>query len=325
MGSSLRVATAASWLVTLGAGIAAGPARAQGRRRPSPPAARPAPAEQPVDIFDVARKLFKKTPPANPPDPDPQIDRSLQLSLAPGFGYKPSAGFIIGAPGISPSTSAIPRRPASRRPWSGASYSSKQQTSLTLSSGRRAAGTAGASTATTASSGPRRTATDWGPRRCRPIACTRSSPTSGSSIRRGTTCEERLRGRRVSLQLHTNVRPGDRGRPRVGRLRLRDLHRGERLRPGRAGVGGLRRGRDAGYPRQSDQRHRGWFASVAYQPSVKDLLGSMRPFRRRSLTCGRSSASRRTRVSGSRCGCRETWSGSGTAPYFDVPAIGMDT
>ena len=323
MGSRFRVATAASWLVILGAGLAAGPARAQVPQEAPPPAARPAPAEQPVDIFDVARKLFKD-PPANPPDPDSQIDRSLQLSVAPGFAYNPSAGFIIGASGTLSKYFGDPATTRISSAVAGASYSSKQQASLTFKFG--------------ASSGGNRWRFDgdnrfqWTSQDSYGLG-TGTSPadsvhTKFTYVRVYDAAWYRLAknlyaGGGVHYSLHTNVRPGTEGDPAWDDSDYVTYTEENGFDPEGQASAGLAVGVMLDTRDNPINATRGWFALVAYRPSVKTLFGSEASFQE-TLVDVRSFFSptkdRRHRLA---VWVQGDFTGSGAPPYFDVPALGV--
>ena len=98
MRSRLRATGVVLSLAALGLGAAAGTARAQSTEAAQPATPPQQPPDAQVDVFDIARRLFRD-PPATPPVPDPADERGYHLAFVPGFGYNPSAGFIIGASG----------------------------------------------------------------------------------------------------------------------------------------------------------------------------------------------------------------------------------
>ena len=327
MGSRVRVAAVALWLAALGLGAGAGLARAQGpdaapAQAPREPARQPAPGTQ-ADVFDILRRLFKD-PPATPPDQEPAADRSFQLSIMPGFGYNPSAGFIIGASGTLSSYFGDPATTRISSAVIGMSYSSKQQASLTMKFGASGSGN-----------------------RWRLDGDNRFQWTSQDSygLGTGTSPADRVYTRftfvRVTdglwyelgknlyagagfhYSLHTNVRPGDEGDPawEDSDYVVYSQQNGFNL-EGQTSAG-FSLGLMLDTRDNPINASRGWFATVGYRPSVKDLFGADAAFQETFMDV-RSFVSvtkdRRHRLA---AWVHGDFVASGTAPYFDIPALGV--
>jgi outer membrane protein assembly factor BamA len=324
MGSRVRVAAVALWLAALGLGVAAAVARAQGTEgAPADAARQQPPTDTQVDVFDALRRLFKG-PPANPPDQDAPDDRRLQLSIMPGFGYNPSAGFVVGASG---SLSDYFGDPATTRISSaviGVSYSTKHQASLTMKFG--------------ASSGNNRWRLDgdnrfqWTSQDSYGLG-TGTSPADSVYTRftfvRITDglwyelTKNWYAGAGFHYSLHTNVRPGTEGDPawEDSAYVVYSAQNGFNL-EGQTSAG-LSLGLMLDTRDNPINASRGWFATVGYRPSVKGLFGADAAFQGTFMDV-RSFVSvtkdRRHRLA---AWVHGEFAGSGTAPYFDLPALGV--
>ena len=323
MGRGLGFASVTLWLAVLGLGAAAGTAHAQGAEAAPPEAARPPAPETQVDVFDVLRRLFKD-PPAGPPVLDVPVDRGYQLSFIPGFGYNPSAGFIIGASG---NLSKYFGDPATTRISSaviGMSYSSKQQASLTAKFG--------------ASLGGNRWRFDgdnrfqWTSQDSYGLG-TGTSPADSVYTRftyvriwNGAWYEltrNLYAGAGVHYSLHTNVRPGNEDDPAwpdsayVAYTAQNGFDPESQTSAGFS-VGAMLDTRDSPI-----NASRGWLATVAYRPSIQNLFGGDAALQETYVDV-RSFVSvtkdRRQRIAMWVYGDFVT---SGTAPYFDLPAHGV--
>jgi len=127
MSSGIRAAAAVLAAAVLA--CAAAPASAQASAAQPAGAATQAPPADQVDVFDLLRRVFKD-PPANPPPAEDP--RQLRYTIMPGIGYNPSAGFIIGASGALSRYFGDPAVTRLSTAVIGASYSSRQQASLTF-------------------------------------------------------------------------------------------------------------------------------------------------------------------------------------------------
>jgi outer membrane protein assembly factor BamA len=322
MRSRLRVAAVAFWLAALGLGVAAGTARAQGEDAVPREPARQAPPEAQVDVFDVLRRLFKD-PPANPPDQEPPEDRSFQLSIMPGFGYNPSAGFVIGASGTLSNYFGDPATTRISSAVIGMSYSSKQQASLTMKFG--------------ASGRDNHWRVDgdnrfqWTSQDSYGLG-TGTSPADSVYTRftfvRITDAvwyelvKNLYAGAGIHYSLHANVRPGTEGDPAWEDSAYVDYSRRNGFDLKSQTSAGFSLGLMLDTRDNPVNASRGWFATVGYRPSIKDLFGADAAYQETFLDV-RSFVSltkdRRQRLA--------AWVhgdvvGSGTAPYFDVPALG---
>ena len=310
------------WLAAflLGTGAAA---RAQAVEAGRPEAAPQPPPETQVDIFDIARRLFKD-PPANPPDPEPQQDRGLQLSFAPGFGYNPSAGFIIGASG---NLSKFFGDPATTRISSavvGMSYSSKQQASLTLKFGASRGGN-----------------------RWRFDGDNRFQWTSQDSYGLGTgtasadsvytrftyvrifdaawyeVTKNVYAGAGFHYSLHTNVRPGNEDDPAWQDSAYVVYTRENGFDPESQTSAGFSLGAMLDTRDNPINASRGWFALVGYRPSFKDVLGSDAAFHETFVDVRSFFSLTKDRRQRLAAWVQGDFVGSGTPPYFDLPVLGV--
>lgn len=323
MGARLRIAAAASGLVILGIAASAGAASAQTVQAAQAVTTPQPPPEPQVDIFDIARKLYKD-PPANPPDPDPQIDRGLQLSLAPGFAYNPSAGFIIGASGSLSKYFGDPATTRISSAVAGASYSSKQQASLTFKFG-------------TSSSGNRwrfdgDNRLQWTSQDSYGLG-TGTAPSDGvytkfTYVRMFDAAWYKLvknlyAGGGFHYSLHTNVRPGTDGDPAWEDSDYVTYTEENGFDPEGQTSAGFAAGLMLDTRDNPINASRGWLALVAYRPSAKGLFGADASFQE-TLVDVRSFFSvtkdRRQRLA---VWVQGDFTGSGAPPYFDVPALGM--
>jgi hypothetical protein len=130
MGYRSRVAAVTLMMAALAGGYATAPASAQARE-PDPPSVAPQTAGgSDTDVFDVARRLLHKTPP-DPAQAKAWDYRKRMLAILPTFGYKPSSGFTIGASGSLTKYLGNPNTTRISSAVMGVSLSSKNQTSLT--------------------------------------------------------------------------------------------------------------------------------------------------------------------------------------------------
>jgi outer membrane protein assembly factor BamA len=135
MSSGIRAAAAVLAAAVLA--CAAAPASAQASAAQPSSTATQAPPDEQVDVFDLLRRVFKD-PPANPPPAEDP--RQLHYTIMPGMGYNPSSGFVIGASGALSKYFGDPAVTRLSTAVVGASYSSRQQASLTFRFGASSAG-----------------------------------------------------------------------------------------------------------------------------------------------------------------------------------------
>ena len=131
VGPGLRVAAASLWLAALALGAAAGTAHAQAAEDVTPRTPAQPPPDTQVDLFDVARRLLRKTPQGQAIQQawDP---RKLMLAVLPTVGYKPSTGFTIGATSNLAKYFGDPETTRISSAVVGLSFSTKKQTSFTM-------------------------------------------------------------------------------------------------------------------------------------------------------------------------------------------------
>ena len=323
MGIVLRSAIISLAAAVLGFGAAAAPARAQAAGGVPPDAS--AQAAQPVaqvDVFDVLRRLFRDAP-ADPSVAEPLDERRLQFTIMPGIGYNPSAGFVIGA---SANISKYFGDPATTRLSTavvGASYSSKQQASLTT-----------------------RFAMSGADNRWRLDGDNRFQWTSQNTYGLGTTTtpadlvdtkftfvriydvalyeltKHVYAGAGFHYSLHTNVRPYNEGDPAwedSAYVSYSDANGFDLKGQTSAGVSVNLMVDTRDNPINAS---RGWAANVSYRPFFKNVLGGDSSWQETYVDV-RSffslSKDRRQRLA--------VWAygdlgGGGTAPYFDLPYLG---
>jgi outer membrane protein assembly factor BamA len=323
MSSRLRIAAATSWLAVLALGVSAGPARARAVQEAQAVAAPQPPPEPQVDIFDIARKLFKD-PPANPPDPDSQIDSRLQLSFAPGFAYNPSAGFIIGASGALSKYFGDPATTRISSAVAGASYSSKQQASLTFKFGASTSGNRWRF------DGDNRF--QWTSQDSYGLG-TGTAPSDGvytkfTYLRMYDAAWYKLAknlyaGGGFHYSLHTDVRPGTDGDPAWEDSDYVTYTEENGFDPDGQTSAGFSVGVMLDTRDNPINASRGWLALVGYRPSANGLFGADASFQE-TLVDVRSFFSltkdRRQRLA---VWVQGDFTGSGAPPYFDVPALGV--
>jgi outer membrane protein assembly factor BamA len=323
MKSSLRAAVATLWLAALAVGAASATASAQGAEATPPEPARQPPPDAQADIFDVVRRLFKD-PPAGAPDQEAQEDRRLQLSFAPGFGYNPSAGFIIGASGTLSKYFGDPATTRISSAVVGTSYSSKQQASLTVKFG--------------ASGGNNRFRFDgdnrfqWTSQDSYGLG-TGTSPADSVytkftyvRITDGVWYEltkNLYAGAGLHYSLHTNVRPGTEGDPaweESDYVAYSEQHGFNLEGQTSAGfsLGLMLDTRD-----NPINASRGWFATVGYRPSFRGLFGGDAAFQETFVDVRSFVSMTKDRRQRLAMWVHGDFVGSGTAPYFDVPALGV--
>ena len=322
MRSWLRAAGGVLWLAALGLGAAAGTARAQSTEA-APPATPPQPPpDAQVDVFDFARRLFRD-PPATAPVPDPADERGYHLAFVPGFGYNPSAGFIIGASG---NLSKYFGDPATTRISSaviGTSYSSKQQASLTVKFG------ASGSNNRWRFDGDNRF--QWTSQDSYGLG-TGTSP-ADSVYTRFTyvrvydvawyeLTKNLYAGAGLHYSLHTNVRPGNDGDTawESSAYVTYSEENGFDL-EGQTSAGFsldlMLDTRD-----NSINASRGWFAAVSYRPSFQNLLGGDADFQQTYVDVRSFVSVKKDHRQRLAMWVHGDFVGSGTAPYFDLPALG---
>lgn len=323
MRPGLRAAVAVLALAAAGLAAAVPPVRAQGTEAAPPAAPGQAPPDTQVDIFDVARRLFKD-PPAQPPEPELAADRGFQLALVPGFGYNPSAGFIIGASGNLSKYFGDPATTRISSAMVGASYSSKQQASLTLKFG------ASGSNNRWRFDGDNRF--QWTSQDSYGLG-TGTSP-ADSVYTRFTyvriydgawyeLAKHLYAGAGFHYSLHTDVRPGTEGDPAWDDSAY--------VKYSEENGFALEGQTTAGFSLNMmlDSRDnpinasRGWFAAVAYRPSFEGLFGGDASLRETYVDVRSFVSLARDRRHRLAMWVYGDFVGSGTAPYFDLPALGL--
>ena len=299
-------------------------APAQGSAPTPAGAATQTPPDQQTDVFDVARRIRGKTPPD--PATTPAWDhRKLMLAILPTVGYKPSTGFTIGATSNLAKYFGDPKTTTISSAVIGFSVSAKKQTSLTLRFG--------------ASGKDNRWRLDgdnrlqWTSQDSYGLG-TDTAPSDGVNtkftyIRIYDTAWYELResvyaGAGFHYSAHLDVRPGVEGDPawEDSAYVLYSTANGFDL-DGQSSTGfSLNLMLDT---RDSPiNAYRGWLASVGYRPFVRSHLGDSSwqetYFDVRSYVGVTKDARQRLAfwVYGD-------FVASGVAPYFDLPALGMDT
>ena len=323
MGFRLRVAALILGLAVLGLGAASATALAQGTEAAPPEAVRQQPPDTQMDVFDLLRRWFKD-PPADTPEPSAAVDRGFQLSLMPGFGYNPSAGFIIGASG---NLSKYFGDPATTRISSaviGMSYSSKQQASLSMKFG--------------ASTGNNRWRFDgdnrfqWTSQDSYGLG-TGTSPADSVDTRFTYVrvfdvawyelVKHVYAGAGLHYSLHTNVRPGNEEDPSWNDSAYVTYTEANGFAPEGQASAGISAGLMLDTRDNPINAARGWFAAVGYRPSYEGFFGGDASFQETFVDV-RSffsvSKDHRQRLAAWVYGDFVT---TGTAPYFDVPALGV--
>jgi outer membrane protein assembly factor BamA len=136
----MSITTRAAAAVLAAALLAGGtPAAAQVTAGEPPATAGEASPASQADVFDLLRRIFKD-PPSTPPPADPSKERQLQITVLPGVGYNPSAGFLIGASGALSKRFGDPATTRLSTAVVGVSYSTRQQSSLMFRFGASTAG-----------------------------------------------------------------------------------------------------------------------------------------------------------------------------------------
>ena len=254
MGSGVRAAVLPFVVAALGLGAAAASAHAQGPEAAPPVAVTQPPPDTQVDIFDVARKLFKK-PPKDAAGAAAWDHTKLMLAIVPTFGYKPSTGFTIGAMSNLAKHFGDPETTRISSAVVGLSVLDEAADVVHREVRRVRQGQPVA---------PRR-------RQPVPVDFPGQLRPRHQHVARGhrqhevhlrprlrhrvvQADEERLRGRGFPFQFAHERAPRRRRRSRVGELRLRDLQQGERLRSGWPVLHRVQPEPDAGHTGQSDQR-----------------------------------------------------------------------
>jgi len=325
MGCRLRAGALATALAALGFLAAATTAHAQGAAAvPPDPVAQPTPDTQ-VDVFDVARKLFKK-PPKDAAGAAAWDHTKLMLAIVPTFGYKPSTGFTIGAMSNLAKYFGDPETTRISSAVVGLSYSTKQQTSFTVRFG---------------ASGK--------DNRWRLDGDNRFQWTSQDSygLGTGTSPEDAVNTRFTYVRIydigwyeltknlyagagfhfssHTNVRPGVEGDPAWENSAYVTYSKENGFDPDGQSSTGFSLNLMLDTRDSQINASRGWLASLTYRPFVRNLAGGDSDWQEGYLDV-RSYFSltkdRRQRLA--------VWVygdlvRSGTAPYFDLPSLGMDT
>jgi outer membrane protein assembly factor BamA len=300
-------------------------APAQSRDADPPGAAGQTPPDQQTDVFDVARKILRKTPPG--PASTPAWDfRKLMLAILPTFGYKPSTGFTVGATSNLAKFFGDPKTTTISSAVIGFSVSAKKQTSLTLRFG--------------ASGKDNRWRLDgdnrfqWTSQDSYGLG-TDTAPADGVNtrftyVRIYDTAWYELRksvyaGAGFHYSAHLDVRPGVEGDPAwedSDYVAYSDEN-GFDL-DGQSSTGfSLNLMLDT---RDSPiNAYRGWLASVSYRPFVRSHLGGDSAWQETSFDVRsyfRVTKDARQRLAFWAYG---DFVASGVAPYFDLPALGMDT
>jgi outer membrane protein assembly factor BamA len=320
-----RLPAATLLLALLVPGLIAAPARAQGVEPVRQAAPGQPPPDTQVDVFDLARRLLRKTPSGQAAEPEWDY-RKLMVAIVPTFGYKPSTGFTIGATGSFATFFGDPATTRISSAVVAGSYSSKQQTSLAVRFGV---------------SGKNN--------RWRLDGDNRFQWTSQDSYGLGTQTapadavntkfthvrvydiawlelrENLFGGAGFHYSLHANVRPGadaDAAWQDSAYVTYSEQHGFDPA--GQSSVGfSLNLMRDS---RDSPiNASRGWLASVTYRPFVKNLLGGDARWQETYFDTRAFfglTPDRRQRLAVWVYG---DFVGGGTAPYFDLPALGMDT
>ena len=306
-------------------GAAAGAADAQtASADPPAAAAQPAPDTQ-VDVFDVARRLFRKTPPSTTP-PKAWDYRELMLAILPTFGYKPSSGFTFGATSNLAKYLGDPTTTRISSAVIGLSYSTKQQTSLTVRFG--------------ASGRENRWRLDgdnrfqWTSQDSYGLG-TDAAPADGVNtkftyvrvynIAWRELAENVFAGAGFHFSSHTNVRPGVEGDPAWEDSAYVTYSRENGFDPDGQASTGL--SLDLMLDSRDSQINAsgGWLASVGYRPFVRNFAGGDSEWQEVLVdlrTYVGVTRDRRHRVAMWVYG---DFVESGVAPYFDLPALGMDT
>ena len=305
-------------------GAAAGADAQSASANPPAAAAQPEPDTQ-VDVFDVARRLFRKTPPSTTP-PKAWDYRKLMLAILPTFGYKPSSGFTIGA------TSNLAKylgNPANTRISSavvGLSYSTKQQTSFTVrfgASGREnrwrldgdnrfqwtSQDSYGLGTGAASADGVN----------------TRFTYVRAYNIAWRELAENVFAGAGLHLSSHTSVRPGVEGDPAWEDSAYVVYSKENGFDPDGQASSGLSLNLMLDSRDSQINASGGWLASVGYRPFVRNFVGGDSTWQEVLVdlrTYVGVTRDRRHRVAAWVYG---DFVGSGVAPYFDLPALGMDT
>ena len=297
---------------------------AQGSAPAPPSAATQTLPDQQTDVFDVARRILGKTPPD--PASAPAWDyRKLMLAILPTVGYKPSTGFTIGATSNLAKFFGDPKTTTISSAVIGFSVSAKKQTSLTLRFGASGKDNRwrldGDNRFQWTSQDSYGLGTDTAP--------ADAVNTKFTYIRIYDIAWYELRdsvyaGAGFHFGAHLDVRPGVEGDPawEDSAYVLYSTANGFDL-DGQSSTGfSLNLMLDT---RDSPiNAYRGWLASVGYRPFVRSHLGDSSwqetYFDVRSYVGVTKDARQRLAfwVYGD-------FVASGVAPYFDLPALGMDT
>ena len=325
VGAGLRVAAASLWLAALALGAAAGTARAQAAEDVPPGTPAQPPPDTQVDLFDVARRLLKKTPQGQAVQQawDP---RKLMLAVLPTVGYKPSTGFTIGATSNLAKYFGDPETTRISSAVVGLSFSTKKQTSFTMRFGL--------------SGKDNRWRLDgdnrfqWSSQDSYGLG-TGTAPedavnTKFTYIRIFDTAWYELRknvyaGAGFHYGVHQKIRPGEDSDPAWDDSAYVAYSAENGFDPAGQASAGFSVNAMLDTRDSPINAYRGWLAGISYKPFVKDLLGGESTWQEVSFDV--RSYFRVTKDARQRLA---VWVygdmvGSGTAPYFDLPAIGMDT
>jgi len=298
---------------------------AQGSAPAPPSAATQTLPDQQTDVFDVARRILGKTPPD--PASAPAWDyRKLMLAILPTVGYKPSTGFTIGATSNLAKFFGDPKTTTISSAVIGFSVSAKKQTSLTLRFGASGKDNRwrldGDNRFQWTSQDSYGLGTDTAP--------ADAVNTKFTYIRIYDTAWYELRkrvyaGAGFHYGAHLDVRPGVEGDPawEDSTYVSYSTENGFDL-DGQSSTGfSLNLMLDT---RDSPiNAYRGWLASVTYRPFVRSHLGGDSDWQETSFDV-------RSYVGVTKDGRQRLafwvygdFVASGVAPYFDLPALGMDT
>jgi outer membrane protein assembly factor BamA len=296
---------------------------------PQEPAAQPATAQtaeaQEQDVFDLIKRLLHKIPAASAKAE--QWDyRKLIVAIMPSVGYKPSTGFTIGASGNIAVFFGDPKTTHISSAVMGLSVSSKKQTSINLKF---------------LASGPNDRVRfegdnrfQWTSQDTYGLGMTDSQTdvvnAKFTHIRVFETALYELRegfygGVGIHFASHSKIRPGEGADASWDTSPYAAYSREHGFAPDAQTSTGVSVNLLADTRDSPINASRGWLASLSYRPFFKDVFGSDSAWQEVLVDV-------RTYVKLRKDGRRKLafWGygdvvADGIAPYFDLPALGMDT
>jgi outer membrane protein assembly factor BamA len=289
------------------------------------PAAAQTPEEQEQDVFDLIKRLLHKVPPVSAKAE--QWDyRKFIVAVMPSVGYKPSTGFTIGASGNIAVFFGEPLTTRISSAIVGVSFSAKKQTSLNLKF------TASSPNDRVRFEGDNRF--QWTSQDTYGLGMTDSQPdvvnAKFTHTRVFETALYEFRnglygGVGIHFASHSNIRPGEGADASWDTSPYAEYSREHGFAQDAQTSTGVSVNLVADTRDSPINASRGWLASLSYRPFFKNVFGSDSAWQEVLVDV-------RTFVKLRKDGRRKLafWGygdvvADGVAPYFDLPATGMDT